>query len=90
MDELLRFTSKCTNGISAFLPPKIEFVFYDTKVDMYKKDKLIRTINYDDVSEIAVIKTWKTVLLINCKPIGINIYDLNEETIAKIREIIKK
>ena len=39
MNELLRFTSKGTNGVSLFLPSKFEFVFYEDKLEMCKKGK---------------------------------------------------
>ena len=45
MNELLRFTATGQNGVLVFLPPKFEFVFYEQKMEMYKKGKLERTIN---------------------------------------------
>ena len=90
MNELLRFTSTGTNGVNILLPPKFEFVFYNDKLEMYKKSKLVRTINYEDIKEVAVMKTWQNNVLINCKPIGINIYKVSDETCNKIKEIIGK
>ena len=90
MNELLRFTSTGTNGMHFLFPPKYEFVFYDTKLELYKKGKLVRTINYEDVSEVVIMKTWQNNIFINCKPIGINIYKLSEETCKRIKEIINK
>lgn len=90
MEELLRFTATGTNGVNLFLPPKFEFVFYSDKFEMYKKGKLVRTVNYEDIIEVAMIKTWQNNVFINCKPIGINIYKISDETFAKIKEITKK
>ena len=90
MNELLRFTSTGTNGINILFPPKFEFVFYNDKLEMYKKAKLVRTINYEDIKEVAVVKTWQNNVLINCKPIGVNIYKVSDEICNKIKEIINK
>ena len=90
MNELLRFTSKGTNGVSLFLPSKFEFVFYEDKLEMCKKGKLARIINYEDIKEITLVKTWQKNILINCAPIGVNIYKVSEEIYNKIKEITKK
>ena len=90
MNELLRFTSTGTNGVNILFPPKFEFVFYKEKLEMYKKGKLIRTINYEDVKEVLVVKTWQNNVCINCKPIGINIYKVSDEICNRIKEIINK
>ena len=90
MKELLRFTSTGTNGANIFLPPKFEFVFYDNKLEMYKKGKLVRTINYEDIKEVTLIKTWQNNVLINCKPVGVNIYKVSDEIYSKIKEITGK
>ena len=90
MNELLRFTSTGTNGVSVLMPPKFDFVFYETKLEMYKAGKCVRTIEYSDITEIALIKTWKKTVFINCKPIGINIYNVTDEIYQQIKEITKK
>lgn len=90
MNELLRFTSTGTNGVSILLPPKFDFVFYDTKLELYKKGKLVRTVDYNDIIEITNIKTWQNNVFINCKPIGINIYKVSDEIFNKIKEITNK
>ncbi len=90
MNELLRFTSTGTNGANILLPPKFDFVFYDTKLELYKKGKLVRTVDYNDIIEITNIKTWQNNVFINCKPIGINIYKVSDEIFNKIKEITKK
>ena len=90
MNELLRFSAKGTNGVSAFLPPKYEFVFYDTKLVMIRKGKTERIIEYSDITEVTFIKTWQNNVFINCKPIGINIYKVDDATYQKIKDIIKK
>lgn len=90
MNELLRFTSTGTNGASILLPPKFDFVFYDTKLELYKKGKLVRTVDYNDIIEITNIKTWQNNVFINCKPIGINIYKVSDEIFNKIKEITNK
>ena len=90
MNELLRFTSTGTNGASILLPPKFYFVFYDTKLELYKKGKLVRTVDYNDIIEITNIKTWQNNVFINCKPIGINIYKVSDEIFNKIKEITNK
>lgn len=90
MDELLRFTATGQNGVLVFLPPKFEFVFYEQKMEMYKKGKLVRTINYEEIKEIVVMKNWQNNVLINCKPIGVNIYKVSDEICARIKEITRK
>lgn len=90
MNELLRFTAKGTNGVSVFLPPKYDFVFYETKLEMIRKGKCERTIEYSDITEVTLIKTWQNNVFINCKPIGINIYKVDDATYQKIKDIIKK
>ena len=37
MNELLRFTSGSSIGVSFVLPSKKEFVFYDNKLEVYNK-----------------------------------------------------
>ena len=90
MNEVVRFTSTGTNGASILLPPKFDFVFYDTKLELYKKGKLVRTVDYNDIIEITNIKTWQNNVFINCKPIGINIYKVSDEIFNKIKEITNK
>lgn len=90
MKELLRFTATGTNGVNLFLPPKFEFVFYEQKLEMYKKNKLVRTINYVDIKEIILMKTWQNNVLINCSPVGVNIYKISDEIYNKIKEITQK
>lgn len=90
MNELLRFTAKGTNGVSVFLPPKYDFVFYETKLEMIRKGKTERTIEYNNITEVTLIKTWQNNVFINCKPIGINIYKVDDATYQKIKDIIKK
>lgn len=90
MNELLRFSAKGTNGVSAFLPPKYDFVFYETKLEMKRNGKTERTIEYSDITEVTLIKTWQNNVFINCKPIGINIYKVDDATYQKIKDIIKK
>lgn len=69
---------------------KFEFVFYNDKFEMYKKGKLVRTTTYEDVKEVAIIKNWQNNVIINCKPIGVNIYKVSDEICNKIKEIINK
>ena len=57
---------------------------------MNKKGNLVRTINYDDVKEVVVMKTWQNNVFINCKPVGVNIYKVSDEICNKIKEIINK
>lgn len=90
MNELLRFTATGTNGVNLFLPPKFEFVFYNDKFEMYKSGKLVRTVNYSDIKEVSVIKTWQNNVFINCTPIGVNIYKISDELCEKIKEITSK
>lgn len=89
MEELLRFTSTGSNGFN-LLPPKFEYVFYKEKLVMYKKEKIVREINYSDIKEVAIIKNWQNTVFINCKPIGINIYKVSDEICNKIKEITGK
>lgn len=90
MNELLRFTSTGTNGVNFLFPPKFDFVFYEDKLEMYKKGKLVRTIPYENIKEVAIVKTWQNNVIINCTPIGINIYKVSDEICSKIKEITKK
>ena len=90
MDELLRFKSVSANGKNVIFPPKIEFIFYEDRVELYKRKKLVRTINYEDISEISLIKTWQNNVFINCVPTGVNIYKISDELFHKIKEITKK
>lgn len=90
MKELLRFTATGTNGVNLLIPPKFDFVFYEDKLEMYKKGKLVRTINYSDIIEITLIKTWQNNVFINCKPIGVNIYKISDEIFNQIKELTKK
>ena len=90
MNELLRFTATGTNDVNIFLPPKFDFVFYENKFEMYKKGKLVRTINYEDIKEILIVKNWQNNVIINCTPIGINIYKISDDICNKIKEITGK
>ena len=65
MNELLRFTSGSSIGVSFILPAKKEFVFYDNKLEVYNKGKLIKTVNYEDIIEVVVMKTWQNNVFIN-------------------------
>ena len=87
MNELLRITCR-TNGVGFILPPKRTFVFYNDKLDIYKKDKLIRTIKYDEIIEVQVMKTWQINVFLNCKPIGAMLYKVSNEYTNIIQEII--
>lgn len=87
MQELLRFTGR-SNGLSLFLPPKFDFVFYEDKFVMYRGSKVSRTVAYSDITEVVALS--KKVTFINCKPIGINIYESNDELLGKIKEITGK
>ena len=90
MNELLRFTSRGQNGIFILFPPKYDFVFYENKFEIYKKGNLVRTVNYEDVKEVSIIKNWQNNVIINCKPIGVNIYKVSDEICKKIKDIINK
>lgn len=90
MNELFRFSATGQNGINILFPPKFEFVFYNNKFEMYKKGKLVRTISYEDVEEVKIVKNWQNNVLIFCKPIGVNIYKVSDEICNKIKEIINK
>lgn len=74
MNELLRFTSGSSIGISFIVPAKKEFVFYENKLDIYNKGKLIKTVNYEDIIDVTIMKTWQNNIFINVKPMGFNIY----------------
>lgn len=89
-NELLRFTATGTNGINILLPPKFDFVFYGDRLEMFKKGKLVRIIKYCDIKEITLMKTWQNNVLINCTPIGVNIYKVSYEIYIKIKEITQK
>lgn len=90
MNELLRFTSGSSIGINFILPVKKEFIFYENKLDIYNKGKLIRTINYEDIIDVTFIKTWQNNVFINIKPMGFNIYKVSDDIYQKIKEITKK
>lgn len=90
MNELLRFTSGTSIGINFILPAKKEFIFYENKLDIYNKGKLIRTINYEDIIDVTFIKTWQNNVFINIKPMGFNIYKVSDDIYQKIKEITKK
>ena len=90
MNELLRFTATGTIGINILFPPKYEFIFYKDKLEVYKKEKLIMTVNYVDIQKVVVIKNWQNNVLINCKPKSFNIYKVSDEICNKIKEIIGK
>ena len=88
MNELLRFTATGTIGINILFPPKFEFVFYNDKLEIYKKAKLIMTVSYTDIHEVVVIKNWQNNVIFNCKPKSFNIYKLSIDcTISKPRFI---
>ena len=59
MNELFRFSATGQNGINILFPPKFEFVFYNNKFEIYKKGKLVRTISYEDVEEVKIVKNWQ-------------------------------
>ena len=46
--------------------------------------------SYEDVKGVAIIKNWQNNVMINCKPIGVNIYKVSDEICNKIKEIINK
>ena len=59
-------------------------------MEMYKKGKIKRRINYADIKEVVLIKNWQNNVFINCKPIGVNIYKVSDEICNKIKEITSK
>lgn len=77
-NELLRFTSGSSIGVSFILPAKKEFVFYDNKLEVYNKGKLIKTVNYADIIEVVIMKAWQNNVFINVKPMGFNIYKVSD------------
>lgn len=90
MNELLRFTSGSSIGVSFIIPAKKEFVFYDTKLEVYNKGNLIKTVNYDEIIDVTIMKTWQNNIFINIKPMGFNIYKVSDEICNKVKEITKK
>ena len=90
MNELLRFTAKATIGINILFPPKFEFVFYNDRLEVYKKQKIIMTVYYADIKELDVIKNWQNNVIIICKPKNFNIYKVSDEICNKIKEITGK
>ena len=51
---------------------------------------IVNDINYEDIKEVVVIKNWQNNVIINCKPIGVNIYKVSDEICNKIKEITGK
>ena len=90
MNELLRFNATGTVGVNILFPPKLEFVFYSEKLEVYKKQKLIMTVDYNDIKEIMILKNWQNNVIINCKPKSFNIYKVSDEICSKIKEITGK
>lgn len=88
--ELLRFASKSSIGINILFPPKSEFVFYSNELEIYKKEKLVMSVNYDDIKEIVIVKNWQNNIIVNCKPKSFNIYKVSDEICTKIKEITGK
>ena len=89
MNELLRITCR-TNGAGFILPPQRDFVFFQDRLEIYKKGNLVRTINYSEVIEVSNAKTWQNNLFINCKPLGVMLYKISDDEVNKIKEIIGK
>lgn len=90
MNELLRFQSKATDGINILFPPTYEFVFYEDRFTLLQKGKFVRTVLYSDISEIAMVKTWQTNVIINCKPFGVTIHKVSDDIFKRIKEITKR
>ena len=90
MEELLKFEARATIGINIFIPPKYEFVFYNDKLIINKKNKLAMEVNYAEIKEISVVKNWQNNVLFSCKPHCFNIYDISDELCNKIKEITGK
>lgn len=90
MGELLRVTCGTNGSLYFIVPPKRDFVFYADRLEIYKKDKIVKTINYADIIEVTNAKTWQNNVFINTKPIGVMMYKVTEEDFNKIKEIIKK
>ena len=89
-NELLRFTSRSSIGINFILPAKKEFIFFENKLEVYNKGKLIKTVNYEDIVDVTIMKTWQNNVFINVKPMGFNIYKVSDDICNKLKEIIKK
>jgi len=90
MKELLRFTSRGTNGMNILYPPKVDFVFYESKLEMYKKGKLIRTVNYEGIIKISILKAFQSNIFITCLPMQIIIHNVSDDIYDKIKKITKK
>lgn len=71
------------------LTAKKEFVFYENKLDIYNKGKLIRTVNYEDIIDVSIMKTWQNNVFISVKPMGFNIYKVSDEICTKIKKLLK-
>ena len=89
-NELLRFTSGSSIGVNFILPAKKEFIFFENKLEVYNKGKLIKTVTYEDIVDVTIMKTWQNNVFINVKPMGFNIYKVSDDICNKIKEIIKK
>jgi len=87
--ELLRVEC-ATNGVTFILPPKRTFVFYNDRLEIYNKNSLTRTIKYNEIIEIQIMKTWQNNVFINCKPIGVMLYKVSNDICSKIKEITGK
>jgi hypothetical protein len=87
--ELLRVEC-ATNGVTFILPPKRTFVFYNDRLEIFNKNSLTRTIKYNEIIEIQIMKTWQNNVFINCKPIGVMLYKVSNDICSKIKEITGK
>ena len=87
MNELLRFTALGECVQLAFKSYEYEFVFYEKKMEIIKKGEMERAINYQDIEEIVMTEGNPNSIFINCKPIGVNIYQISDEIYNKITEI---
>ena len=86
----LKFNAKSNKIPLRFLATKSKFVFYDNRLEIYRKSKLIKTIKYEEINEIKIKKNVKNTVLINYTNDKLNIYKVSDEICTKIKNIINK
>lgn len=88
--ELFRFTSRAQFGSVSLFPPKFDFIFYNNHLEVYRKGKLIRNVDYGIIRDVFIFKKFHTNVTINYDPVGFNICNVPDEISTKIKQIIGK
>lgn len=85
---LLRFKSKGTIEKKTIILPKLEYIFFKKKLEVYKGNKISMLLTYKEINDIKYNKDKHNEVTIICKTREIKIYNVSEDDYNKMLDIV--